>query len=259
MSDANAKPMIFPRVEVVTARPSWLDANAAGEPVRSLLSHLGAEEQLPPSAAQAQAAPEQDAPAYEQEQQPQQVEVTLDERPLSRLPPPPKLGSLIPGGRSAPPPANDVGHPALREREAAFRDAAVELAVARAAAINALEGQLLDLAIEIAAALIEREVSVSPDLQGALARAALASLGDSTHVTMRTSPEAYESICAALGGKETIARGVHVEVIADEALPGLGCIVDGDSVRIDATVSERLRAVRRAFEDDRRKVVESHE
>jgi hypothetical protein len=254
------KPVHFPRVEVATARPSWIDAAAAGEPVRSLLSHLGGEP-LP-------AAPSPQ-PASEHEPDPQLHDpyanepppaaalphADHDERPLSRLPPPPKIGSLIPGGRSAPPPANDQGRPVLREHEEAFANAALELAAARAGAINELEGQLLDLAIEIASALVEREVEASPDLHAALARAAIASLGDSTHVVMRTSPQAFETICAALGGNETSVRGVHVEIVADEAVPGLGCILDGDNVRIDATVAERLRAVRRAFEDDRRKAV----
>ena len=185
--------------------------------------------------------------------------MNLDERVLSQLPPPPKLGSLIPGARSAPPPANDHGYALMHEHAEAFANAAVELAIARAATVSLLEGQLLDLSIEIASALIEREVEREPQLHAALARAALASLGDSQRVTLRTSPDAFETICQALGGAEATVRGVHLTVLPDATIPGLGCVVDGDNMRIDATVSERLRAVRRAFEEERRKSAESVE
>lgn len=178
-----------------------------------------------------------------------------EERSYSKLPPPP----LIPGARSAPPPANDIGVELLHEQREAFTNAALELAIARSATLSVLEGQLLDLSVEIAESLIEREIENHPELHSTLARAALASLGDSDRVTLRTSPDAFEAICQQLGGPETTVSGVHVTVHADDTIPGLGCIVDGESVRIDATVAERLRAVRRAFEEERRKVAESTE
>ena len=81
----------------------------------------------------------------------------------------------------------------------------------------------------------------------------------SPSVTLRTSPEAFETICQTLGGAEATVRGVQLQVLADATIPGLGCVVDGDNMRIDATVSERLRAVRRAFEEERRKTAESVE
>jgi flagellar biosynthesis/type III secretory pathway protein FliH len=184
-------------------------------------------------------------------------EPAQDERAYSKLPPPP----LIPGARSAPPmaAANDVGVELLHEQREAFTNAALELAIARTATLSVLEGQLLDLSIEIAESLIEREIEHHPELHSTLVRAALASLGDADRVTLRTSPDAFEAICQQLGGPETTVNGVHVTVHADDTIPGLGCIVDGESVRIDATVAERLRAVRRAFEDERRKVAESNE
>jgi flagellar biosynthesis/type III secretory pathway protein FliH len=185
----------------------------------------------------------------------------VEEPRVSRLPPPPaqpSLGSLIPGARSNPPPANDTQH-ALSGHAEAFANAAIELAIARAATLTVLEDQLLDLAIEVASALIERELEAAPELHAALAKAALGSLGDCHQVTLRTSPDGFETICAALGGEEIDVRGVHVQIIADPTIPGLGCVVDGDNVRIDATVSERLRAVRRAFAEERRKSMESVE
>ena len=183
----------------------------------------------------------------------------LDDRPLSRLPPPPKLDSLIPGGRSAPPPANDTGYAMMREHAEAFANAAIELGIARAATLAVLEGQLLDLSIEIASVLIERQIELEPELHATLARAALNSLGDATQVTLRTSPDAFHHVCDVLGGEHADVRGVCVSIVSDVTIPGLGCVVDGENMRVDATISERLRAVRRAFEEERRKTAENVE
>jgi hypothetical protein len=276
---SEAKPFAFPRMEPGVSTPNWLEDNRQ-QPVRSLLSHLNGEEPAPantnnqyppepepppPPAHPAGAPPSAHTHAHAHEPQhahePHAFDLPAEEqRALSRLPPPPKVGSLIPGARSNPPPAHDAAHTsALRERAEAFANAAIELAIARAATLAVLEGQLLDLSVEIAAAVIEREVEQAPELHAALARAALGSLGDAGHVTLRTSPDGYETICAALGGEEVDVRGVRVHVLADDTLPGLGCVVDGENVRIDATVSERLRAVRRAFEEERRKSMENVE
>jgi len=253
MSDA--RPFAFPRLEPIAATPDWVEAaNNAGK-IKSLVSHLSGVDDEPPPALRADSMPQ-----HAEEPEPPHFDAPVDEqRLLGRLPGPPSLGSLIPGARSNPPPANDAGHATLRERSDAFANAAVELAIARAATLAVLEGQLLDLAIEIASAIIERAVESAPELHAALARAALGSLGDSTHVTLRTSPDGFATICNSLGGEEIDVRGVRVQVVADVSIPGLGCVVDGDSVRVDATVSERLRAVRRAFEDERRKSVENIE
>lgn len=194
----------------------------------------------------------------EHAEQHEEHEHGVDERAFSKLPPPPKLGSLIPGARSAPPP-NDAGLELLHEQREAFTNAALELGIARAATLAELEGQLLDLSIEIASALIEREIEADPALHSTLARAALASLGDAERVTLSTSRDGYDAICQTLGGPEATVNGVHVTVHADASIPGLGCVVDGEHVRVDATVAERLRAVRRAFEDERRKVAENTE
>jgi hypothetical protein len=197
--------------------------------------------------------------AHPQIQEPPQPQHSLEiPEEVGRLPAPPRIGSLVPGGRSNPPPANDLGD-ALSEHIQAFASAAIELAIARSATLAVLEGQLLDLSIEVAEALIEREVEADPKLHGALARAALQSLGDATQVTLRTSPDGFEAVCAALGGPEVEVRGVRVQIVPDSAIPGLGCVVDGDNVRVDATVSERLRAVRRAFEEERRRAAENVE
>lgn len=291
-----AKPVQFPvHNEAATKRPAWLE-DGQGAGIRKLFPNADDEpkpaslspndrapnrpSERPPSAAQPPPAPAPapQPPAAGQHAPPPQRAAAAAEAATraehvepgepehghevwSKLPPPPRLGSLIPGARSAPPPApaNDVNLELLHEQREAFTNAALELAAARAATLAVMEGQLLDLSIEIASALIERQLQREPELHTTLARAALASIGDSERVTLRTSPDAFEAICQSLGGTEATVNGVHVSVHADDTIPGLGCIVDGENVRIDATVAERLRAVRRAFEEERRKGAEINE
>jgi vacuolar-type H+-ATPase subunit E/Vma4 len=262
------------------APPPWL-ARRSGSPnddIRTLVSLLQPEPQqkaLPPAQEPPDDPPEWEPPppppppqpqaARQQPQQPRpqaapQFQQPELEEPVGRLPGPPRMGSLVPGGRSQPPPAQQHLDASMTEAIQAFASAAVELAIARTANLLLLEGQLLDLSIEVAEALIEKEVEDDPKLHSALARAALQSIGgDTSHVTLRTSPDGYEAICAVFGGPEVEARGVRVHVVADSTIPGLGCVVEGDNVRVDATVSERLRAVRRAFEEERRRSAENVE
>lgn len=265
------KRAIFPSVDQQPHSPSWVDEGRQAQ-----ITPLFQPDPEPVAQPPAMSAPPQQerAGAPPQQQQPpasapqpraaapqaqQAVDAQLDDRPLSRLPPPPKLDSLIPGGRSAPPPANDTGYAMMREHAEAFANAAIELGIARAATLAVLEGQLLDLSIEIASALIERQIEREPELHATLARAALNSLGDATQVTLRTSPDAFHHVCDALGGEHAEVRGVRVSIVSDVTIPGLGCVVDGENMRVDATISERLRAVRRAFEEERRKTAESVE
>jgi hypothetical protein len=250
--------------------PAWLSRKGgAGDDVRTLVSLLQGEpgpqaKEQPPAPTPIPSPPESDRPsphAQTHVQMPPQAQVPheMSDDAMGRLPPPPRIGSLLPGGRSNPPPASDPRDDILAEHIQAFASAAIELAIARSATLAVLEGQLLDLSIEVAEALIEREVEADPKLHGALARAALQSLGDATHVTLRTSLDGFEAVVAALGGPEVEVRGVRVQIVADAAIPGLGCVVDGDNVRVDATVSERLHAVRRAFEEERRRAAENVE
>ncbi|HKP62506.1 MAG TPA: FliH/SctL family protein [Polyangiales bacterium] len=257
----------FPNASKPGATPGWLDRKGTpNEEIKTLLSILQGDPQPPqpyPSAAAPPPPPPPPPPAPPPEPEldfPQDNDLHSLEMPEElKLPGPPRLGSLLPGGRSNPPPANDHGDGGLSEHIQAFASAAIELAIARAANLAVLEGQLLDLAIEVAEALIEKEVEADPSLHSALARAALASIGDASHVTLRTSPDGFSAIVAALGGEDVEVRGVRVQVISDASIPGLGCVVDGEAVRVDATVAERLRAVRRAFEEERRRATESVE
>jgi len=139
--------------------------------------------------------------------------------------------------------------------EDAFVAGAVALGAAREQVLAAAERELIELAVTIASAIIEREVAIDPALQGTLARAALEAIGDAGNATLRASEQAHDAIVAALGGSHVVADGVHVEIKRDATLQGLGCVLDSDSVRVEGRVTERLRAVLRALLDEHRRDV----
>jgi Flagellar assembly protein FliH len=253
---SEVRPLVLPVMDDEVRPANWLEAKkpAPGEvePLLDRLTGQNSRGQEPrervvrsiPSPPRSQPEPDDEAFADES-----------GEQRISRLPPPPGLGALVPGGRSNAPPANDAQSEKLDDRIQAFGAAAVELAIARAAVLATTEGQLLDLAIAIAAALIEHEVERDPELHSGLVRAALNTLGDCSRATLRTSPDAFEAIRNTLGGERSEVDGVRIDLVADSTIPGLGCVVDAEHVRVDATVAERLRSVRIAFEDERRRKV----
>lgn len=167
---------------------------------------------------------------------------TTSERPARMSKPPP--GSSI-----VPPPAN----PLESEVAHAFTAAALELATARAQVLAQAERSLLDLAIEIARAILEQEVSDRPELHVQLARAALRTLGSPEGAILRASPLTTAAIVASFGEPFVDWQGVEVRVVEDPSLEGLGCIAENEHAEVDGRVAERLRAVRRGFEEAHRK------
>src|SRR5262249_20369657 len=151
MSDV--RPLVLPVMDDDANAPkpaAWLDAKRpGGGDVEPLLDRLTGQKQDPQRVVKSMPSmPQRPPESGEGDGRPTPEEAR--EQRISRWPPPPGLGALVPGGRSNAPPANDAAHEQLEDRIAAFAAAAVELAIARAATLATTEGQLLDLAIEIA-------------------------------------------------------------------------------------------------------------
>ncbi|MBI2893695.1 MAG: hypothetical protein HYY06_09100 [Deltaproteobacteria bacterium] len=158
-------------------------------------------------------------------------------------------------GQSSPPaaPPAPASIPADDPRLVAFARAAAELGAARAQVLSSVEGQLLELAVAIASSVIDREIEVDPELHGSLARAALATLGSAPGARLRASRDAHAAIVAVFGSPTVTMDGLTVQVTMDPALEGLGCIAENEHTRVDGRIGERLRAVLRSLEDERRR------
>jgi hypothetical protein len=181
-------------------------------------------------------------------------------------PPPPSMQmrrSSLPPRMSAPPPHHPVvitsppSAPPLPQitpaEQQAYAHAALELASLRARVLASCEAQLLELSVSIAEALIERAIERDPAIHGALARAAVAALGDTRTAKLRVSRSAFKAISQIHGEEAVDVDGVRVELMLDNSLEGLSVIAEAGASRVDGRVTERLSAVLRALEAEHRR------
>ena len=105
-----------------------------------------------------------------------------------------------------------------------------------------LGAELLDLALTIAAAVLQREVTLASDSgHDALVRAMTATPGR-TSVIAHLNPED----CELLGDVEDVVPGCDITVIADPSIGRGECVLDAGPTRVDARFGpalERVRAV----------------
>jgi flagellar assembly protein FliH len=165
-------------------------------------------------------------------------------------------GSIAPGRLSVTP-EYILAKKDLEEQINAFSQAAMQLAAARAAALTFAEGQLLDLAIAIATVIVEKELEQNPELYRSLVQMAIRALGATEPVVLRASKDSFETILKVFGNEVIHIDGIEIRITLDLAIEGLGCVAESADRRVDATLVGRLRAIRRAFEDERRRATEA--
>jgi flagellar assembly protein FliH len=122
-----------------------------------------------------------------------------------------------------------------------------ELTTVRAEMIRQTERQMVHLALAIARRILQREVSLNPDLLLAMARVALERLGDSARVTVRLHPEDYAATGAA---KVSELAGSNVTIVADSRLSRGACAVESDMGLLEVGVDAQLLEVGRALIGD---------
>ena len=137
---------------------------------------------------------------------------------------------------------------AFEQSRKAFVHSTLALASEQARVARLLEGELVDLAVHIASAIIgsfEHE-----ELAPRLAKEALSLLPCCKTATLRASPDAYQAIVGS-HGERFQHEGVDVRVQLDHQMDDPGCVVETSENRIDARIRERLRMVARAIHEER--------
>ena len=112
-----------------------------------------------------------------------------------------------------------------------------ELERLKASLVHQTERQVVQLALALARRIVRRELTLDPDLVGAMAHVALERLGDASPATIRLNPEDYAVVASQRG--ESWA-GTNVSVVPDPALPRGGCHVESAFGVIDASVDAQL-------------------
>lgn len=145
-----------------------------------------------------------------------------------------------------------AGHEAGAKRaEATLRRLTLtleELSRLRKSVIRETEQQMVQLALTLARRVVKREVTLDPDLVGAMAHVALDRLGQDSPATIRLNPDDYAAVVASRG--EGWA-GSHVTVVADAAIARGGCLVESDFGMVDASVDAQIDELSRALLGDR--------
>ncbi|MDA8441532.1 MAG: FliH/SctL family protein [Peptococcaceae bacterium] len=107
------------------------------------------------------------------------------------------------------------------------------------------ENELVEAAIKIAARVIEKEVSLDPNLILRTVRKALQGINQRDNLILKVCPQDVELLVAT----DLLELGISdVRIIADaQLLPG-ECIVDGGHGRLDATFDTQLATIKRKLE-----------
>jgi hypothetical protein len=137
----------------------------------------------------------------------------------------------------------------------ALLEAMDALATARGELLAHAEGELVELAVEIARSILGVELETRPELHRALARAAVEVLDGEATPRVRLSPESFDALLTATGSRTLEAHGRRIELEPDSSVRGPGAILDAGSASVDGRLETRLERVRAALLVARRGVV----
>ncbi len=122
-----------------------------------------------------------------------------------------------------------------------------ELSGLRDNMVRQTERELVQLAMAIARRVLQREVSVDPELAAALAHIALERLGGARPATVRLHPDDYASVTA---GQGAVLGGRQVQIVPDPSVSRGGCLVESEFGFIDASVDAQVDEIARAVLGD---------
>jgi flagellar biosynthesis/type III secretory pathway protein FliH len=118
-----------------------------------------------------------------------------------------------------------------------------ELGGAQRGIYTTMEAQMIDLALCVAGAVLEREVEADRDYVLRLVKQAVGMVADGSEVEVCVSPGDYELIASSVDSiTADEPRSGALVVRADEAIEA-GCVVETRIARVDATVATRLRNI----------------
>ncbi len=118
-----------------------------------------------------------------------------------------------------------------------------ELSGLRDNMVRQTERELVQLAVAIARRILQREVSVDPELTAALAHIALERIGSATPATVRLHPDDFAIVS---GGHPGAWIGRQVEVRPDPSIARGGCLLESEFGSIDASVDAQVNEIARA-------------
>jgi flagellar assembly protein FliH len=118
-----------------------------------------------------------------------------------------------------------------------------ELGSLRKTLMQQSERQMVQLALTLARRVVQREISLDPELIAAMAHVAIKKLGVSNPSTIRLHPDDY-TVVARDGDRWS---GSNVSVVPDASIARGGCMVESDFGNIDASLDRQFDEMARAL------------
>lgn len=134
----------------------------------------------------------------------------------------------------------------------ALRDGIAGLTELRDKVMRESEEDLLKLSIMVARKIIQREISLDPQILAGVITTALDAVTDLDRVTIRLNPEDYAQVSS---DRERFITGVgrdnQVMLNPDEQIMRGGCMVDTPTGTIDARIETQLEEIFHRFMEER--------
>jgi flagellar assembly protein FliH len=118
-----------------------------------------------------------------------------------------------------------------------------ELGGLRRTLMQQSERQMVQLALTLARRVVQREISLDPELIAAMAHVAIKKLGISNPSTIRLHPDDY-TVVARDGDRWS---GSNVTVVPDPSIARGGCMVESDFGNIDGSLDRQFDEMARAL------------
>ena len=155
-------------------------------------------------------------------------------------------------GRQAGVEAGESEIRAMVERIKSVADAAVQT---RETMLEGSEAELVNLALDIARVIINQEVTQNKDTVRGVVERAMSQVKGSGHLRLRVNPDEVALVKQhwpanqpdAQGQGQGQGQGRSWDVVADDAVPMGGCMIDTPAGHVDARAETQLSRVKEAF------------
>lgn len=117
-------------------------------------------------------------------------------------------------------------------------------------AVLKAEKQIVDIALAIAQKVIPQHMIDTPQLICPLVRDALEKVKDQSLIKVKVAPGDYELVLMAKNEFQTVLESdSQLEITPDSTIEPGGCIVESDNGNVDARLSTKMEAVKKAIQE----------
>lgn len=118
-----------------------------------------------------------------------------------------------------------------------------ELARERRRLLHEMDGEILKLALDVAAQVVRSEIGANPQVVLRMVRHGLDRLGRRERIRIRINPREAEVVAGALSARGSLPE--EVEIVEDSSVEAGGCILESPTGNLDVRPSVQLEEIRR--------------